>query len=85
MAQADYYVTKPFLVLGNTTAGELPAVAGATMSIYYKNGEVDSSIKILAGTFLAFRDVDHINMDTVDYGNLSKAEYLDRQVSFFLR
>lgn len=85
MAQADYYISKPFLILGNGTAGVLPAVAGAHMTIFFKDGSVDSEISILPGTFLAFKDVDHINCDTVDYANLSVAQYFNRDTAFFLR
>lgn len=89
MAQANYKISKPLLVIGNNTAGNLPAVAGAYLRLYYtdkrKDGLKTDDIIILPGTYLIFRDVDFIDVDTVDHGNLSIAEYLDTDVAFFLK
>jgi len=87
MAVQLVYVQKEILVFGNFTAASLPS-AGNKIVIYRRNpdGSTQSdSITVLPGMMIAFRNIASYEADSVDISNLSVAEYLFSDASFFLK
>jgi len=87
MANVLTYVQKEILVFGNFTANSLPS-AGKQIIIWRRSpdgGQQRDSISVLPGMMIAFRNISSYEADSADIANLSIAEYLFSDASFFLK